>query len=88
MMCNVFKLHLDCNFKFDKHVPNTFSKANRKLSALTVVAKLFPFKEGVFFLKHLQSLNLKLSIRMDVYCPLEWMFHRRQISDKINKLQL
>ena len=36
---------LDNNLKFDKHVSNIFSKANRKLNALTRVAKfLFSIK--------------------------------------------
>ena len=33
------------NLKFDKHVSNICSKANRKLSALTSEAKFLPFKE-------------------------------------------
>ena len=33
------------NLKFDKHVSNICSKANRKLSTLTRVAKFLPFKK-------------------------------------------
>ena len=36
---------LDNNLRFDKHVSNICSKANRKLSALTRVAKFFLFKK-------------------------------------------
>ena len=36
---------LDNNLKFDRHVPNICSKANRNLSALTRVAKFLPFKK-------------------------------------------
>ena len=34
---------IDNNLRFDKHVSNICLKANRKLSALTRVAKLVPF---------------------------------------------
>ena len=36
---------LDNNLKFDRHMPNIHSKANRNLSALTRVAKFLPFKK-------------------------------------------
>ena len=35
---------IDNNVRFDKHVSNIFFKANRKLSALTRIAKFIPFK--------------------------------------------
>ena len=44
---------IDNNLRFDKHISNICFKANRKLSALTRVAKFVPFKKDVFFLKHL-----------------------------------
>ena len=45
---NIVKLlgiTLDNKLKFDKHVSNICSKANRELSALTRVAKFFSFKK-------------------------------------------
>ena len=42
---------LDNNLKFDKHVFNICSKANRKLSTLTRVAKFLPFKKRRILLK-------------------------------------
>ena len=60
------------NLRFDKHGSNICLKANRKLSALTRVAKFVFFKA---FIKPQHR-----------YCPLVWMFHGRQINDKINKL--
>ena len=39
------------NLKFDKHVFNICSKGNRKLSALTRVAKLLPLKKRRILLK-------------------------------------
>ena len=42
---------LDSNQKLDKHVSNICAKANRKLSALTQVAKFLPFKKRRILLK-------------------------------------
>ena len=70
---------LDNNLKFDKHASNICSKANRKLSALTRVAKFPPFKKRRILIKAFIESQFK-------YCPLVWMFHVRQINDKINKL--
>ena len=71
---------LDNNLKFDKHLSNICSKANRKLSALPRVAKFLSFKKICTHFKAFIESQLK-------YCPLVWMFHGRQTHDKINKLQ-
>ena len=70
---------LDNNLKFDKHVSNICSKANKNLSALTRVAKFLPFKKRCILFKAFIESQFK-------YCPLVWMFHGRQTNDKINKL--
>ena len=70
---------IDKNLRFDKHVSNICLKANRKLSALTRVAKFAPFKKRRILFKAFIESQFK-------YCPLVWMFHGRQINDKINKL--
>ena len=44
---------IDNNLRFDKHVSNICLKANRKLSALTRLAKFVAFKKRHFFKKHL-----------------------------------
>ena len=67
------------NVKFDKHEANICSKANRKLSALTRVAIFLPFKKSHILFKAFIESQIK-------YYPLVWMFHGRQINDKINKL--
>ena len=41
---------IDNNLKFDKHASNICSKANRKLRALTRVAKFLPFEKRRYFL--------------------------------------
>ena len=66
---------LDNNLKFDKHMSNIYSKANRKLSALTRVGKFLPFKKRRILCKAFIESQFK-------YCRLVWMFHGRQINDK------
>ena len=58
---------------------NICSKANRKLRALTREVKFLPFKKRHILFKVFIELQFK-------YCPLIWMFHGRQITDKTNKL--
>ena len=70
---------LDSNLKPDKHVSSICSKANRKLSALTRVAKFLPFKKRRILFKSLIESPFK-------YCPFMWMFHGRQIKARISKL--
>ena len=67
------------NLKFDKHVSNICSNANKKLGALARAAKFFPFKKILVLFKAFIESQFK-------YCPLAWMFHGRQTNDKINKL--
>ena len=69
---------LDNNLKFDKHVSNICSKANKKLNALTRVAKFLPFKKRPILFKAFIKSQFKS-------CPHVWMFHGGQIN-KINKL--
>ena len=68
---------IDNNLRFDKHVSNICLKANRKLSALTRVAKFVPFKKRRILFKAFIESQFK-------YCPL--VFHGRQINNKVNKL--
>ena len=65
---------IDNNLRFDKHVSNICLKANRKLSALTRIAKFVIFEKKMYFFKAFIESKFK-------YCPLVWMFH-----GKINKL--
>ena len=51
---------LDNNLKLDKHVFNICSKANRKLSTLTRVAKFLPFKKRRILFKAFTSHNLNI----------------------------
>ena len=52
----LLRITLDNNLKFDKHLANICSKAKRKLSALTSVAKFLPFKKkGILFIAFIES---------------------------------
>ena len=70
---------LDNKLKFDKHVSNICSKTNRKLRALTRVAKFLPLKKRRILFKACIESQFK-------YSPLVWMLHGGQINDKINKI--
>ena len=69
----------DNNVKFGKHVSNICSKADRKLSALTRVAKFLPYKKRGILFKAFTESQFK-------YYPLAWVFHGRQTNDKMHKL--
>ena len=62
---------------------NICSKANRKLSVLTRLAKVLPFKKRQFFSVSFVKAFIESRFK---YCPLVWIFRGRQINDKINKL--
>ena len=59
---NLLGTALGNNLKFDKHVSNICSKANRKLSTLTRVAKFLPFKKRRILFKTVIESQFK-------YCP-------------------
>ena len=70
---------MDNNLRFEKHVSNICLTANRKLSTLTRVAKFVPLKKRRILFKAFIEPQFQ-------YCTLVWMFHGRQVNDKINKL--
>ena len=70
----------DKKLKFEKH-PNTISlKANRKLS---VLARIKPYMK---LTKRRILMNAFLDSQFN-YCLLIWMFHSRNLSNKINRVQ-
>ena len=72
-------IKLNNKLKFDKHVSSIYSKAKRKLSTLTRVAKFLTFKKKLILFKAFTESQFK-------HYPLVWMFHGRQTNDNINKL--
>ena len=72
---------IDKNLKFDQHVSNICSKANKKINVLNRMSKFLSLqKRKVLFKAFVQS--------QFQYCPLIWMFHSRSTNNKVNKLHL
>ena len=55
------------------------SKANRKLTVLSRMFQFLTFKKRRALIKAYFESQFK-------YCPLVWMFHGRQVNNKINRL--
>ena len=72
-------IDIDNKLSFDLHISDICKKAGRKLSALARVSKFLPFqKRKLLFNTFVQS--------QFAYCPLVWMFHDRNINNKINRI--
>ena len=69
----------DNNLKFEKHINTIFQKANRKVNAL---ARITPYME---LTKRRILMNAFFDSQFN-YCPLIWMFHSRNLNNKINRL--
>ena len=48
---------IDSRLNFDSYFSSIYLKANQKLSALSILAKLLPFARIDYFLKHFLNLN-------------------------------
>ena len=72
---------IDNDLKFNEHVSNICLNANRKLSALTRMAKYLNFKNKRVLYKAFSAFESQFK-----YCPLVWMFHSRTLNNKINRL--
>lgn len=69
----------DRKLKFDKIVSKLYSKASRKLSALSRMSKYFSFDKRITLVKAFAESQFK-------YCPFIWMFNSRNNNNKINRL--
>ena len=72
-------IKIDKNLDFEDHVTSLCKKATQKLHALARVA---PFNE---------TIKLRILMKAFVesqfsYCPLVWMFHSRNLNNRINRL--
>ena len=70
---------IDNKLKFDKHVNNLCMKANQKLHALSRISE------------YMSTSKLRLVMKAFInsqfgYCPLVWMFHSREINNRINSI--
>ena len=73
-------VHIDSKLSFDSHVSKLCQKASNKLYAL---ARISPYMNQ----NKLRYLMKAFITSQFQYCPLIWMFHSRQLSQKINKIQ-
>ena len=69
----------DNKLKFEKHINTICQKANRKLNAL---ARITTYME---LTKRRILMNAFFDSQFN-YCPLIWMFHSRNLNNKINRL--
>ena len=73
-------VHIDSKISFDYLVSNPCQKARNKLYAL---ARIFPYMDQ----NKLRNLMRAFIYSQFQYCPLIWMFHGRQLNQKVNKIQ-
>ena len=71
--------NIDRTLKFDFHMLKVCSKANRKLTIFSRMFKFLTFKKR-------RVLNKAYFESQFKYCPLVWMFHGKQVNNKINRL--
>ena len=70
---------IDNKLNFEEHVNSLCNKANKKLTALIRLVKFLSFEKKRNLLKAFIESQFK-------YCPLIWMFHSRNLNNKINHL--
>ena len=73
-------VQIDSKLSFDNHVSKLCQKASNKLYAL---ARISPYMDQ----RKLRTLMRAFITSQFQYCPLIWMFHGRQLNQKINKIQ-
>ena len=70
-------VNIDRDLKFNGHMLNICSKANRKLTILSRMFKYLTFEKKRFLVRSYLESQYK-------YCPLVWMFHGRKINNRLN----
>ena len=76
----ILVVHIDSKLSFDYHVLKLCQKARNKLYAL---ARISPYMDQ----NKQRNLTRAFIYSQFQYCPLIWMFHGRQLNQKINKIQ-
>ena len=71
---------IDSKVPFENHVSSLCKKASQKLHALRRVVKFMDLAKGKSLMKAFIATQIN-------YCPLIWMFHSRQLNNRINKIQ-
>ena len=70
---------IDSDLKFDLHVNNLGKKATQKLNALAHISGYMDSSNKRPIMKTFITSHFS-------YCPLVWMFHSREINNKINRI--
>ena len=73
-------VQIDSRLSFNNHVSKPCRKVSNKLYAL---ARISPYMDQ----NELRALMRAFITSQFQYCPLIWMFHSRQLNQKINKIQ-
>ena len=77
MSFQLYGINIDRSLKFDFHMLKVCSKANRKYTMLSRMFKFLTFKKSTVLIRGYFESQFK-------YYPLVWMFHGRQVNNKIN----
>ena len=70
---------IDSKLSFENHVSSLCKKASQKLHALARVVNFMDLAKRKSLMKAFITSQFN-------YCPLIWMFHRRQLNNQINKI--
>ena len=70
---------IDSNLKFDSHVSNLCKTATQKLNTLARISGYMDSSEKRTIMKAFIASHFS-------YCPLMWMFHSRELNNKINRI--
>ena len=71
---------IDNKLSFQNHVSSLCKKASQKLHGLQRVISFMDLAKRKSLMKAFITTQLN-------YCPLTWMFHSRQLNNRINKIQ-
>ena len=71
---------IDIKLSFENHVSSLCKKASQKLHALARVVNFMDLAKRKSLIKAFITCHFN-------YCPLIWMFHGRQLNNRINKIQ-
>ena len=69
---------IDKNLKFNNHISNICMKAGRNLTSPGRLSRLLHFNKCRLLMKSFIESQFS-------YCQLEWMFHDRNLNNKINR---
>ena len=71
---------IDSKLSFENHVSSLCKKASQKLHALARAVNFMDLAKRKSLMKAFITSQFN-------YCPLIWMFHSRQLNNRINKIQ-